>query len=187
MTSLENKKNENQVIEAYLYASDKARLKDMVSDMGAKACDALLNAMNALRAFDLELADKVIGNDDVIDELEEQIDQECLYSIAMRQPMREDLRFVYVVMKIITDLERIGDQAVNVALRLQKLAAIDPNKDCLMMNEIDEMAELDMTMLKAALDAFIKEDPSIVELTRASRHKVHMLRDGAVEELMKNS
>ena len=72
MTSLENKKNENQVIEAYLYASDKARLKDMVSDMGAKASDALLNAMNALRAFDLELADKVIGNDDVIDELEEQ-------------------------------------------------------------------------------------------------------------------
>lgn len=187
MTSLENKKNENQVIEAYLYASDKARLKDMVSDMGAKASDALLNAMNALRAFDLELSDKVIGNDDVIDELEEQIDQECLYSIAMRQPMREDLRFVYVVMKIITDLERIGDQAVNVALRLQKLAAIDPNKDCLMMNEIDEMAELDMTMLKAALDAFIKEDPSIVELTRASRHKVHVLRDGAVEELMKNS
>ena len=110
MTSPENKKNENQVIEAYLYASDKARLKDMVSDMGAKASDALLNAMNALRAFDLELADKVIGNDDVIDELEEQIDQECLYSIAMRQPMREDLRFVYVVMKIITDLERIGDQ-----------------------------------------------------------------------------
>ena len=45
----------------------------------------------------------------------------------------------------------------------------------------------DMTMLKAALDAFIKEDPSIVELTRASRHKVHVLRDGAVEELMKNS
>lgn len=187
MAVLENKKNGEGEIEAYLYASDKARLKEMVSTMGAKAAGSLESAMRALRDFDLGLAAQVIKDDDVIDELEEQIDQECLYSIAMRQPMREDLRFVYVVMKLITDLERIGDQAVNVALRLQKLAAIDPAKDCPMMKEINEMADLDMKMLKAALDAFIKEDPSIVEPTRKFRRKVHVMRDEAVEELMRNS
>ena len=119
--------------------------------------------------------------------MEEQIDQECLYSIAMRQPMREDLRFVYAVMKIITDLERIGDQAVNVSLRLKKLAAIDPGRDCPMMDEINEMAEHDRKMLKEALAAFVKEDASIVTSTRDHRKKVHQIRDSAVEELMRNS
>ncbi|MDO4561851.1 MAG: phosphate signaling complex protein PhoU [bacterium] len=187
MTLLDKKKAREQDLEAYLYASDKARLINMVCKMGNLASEALEGALKALRAFDLPLAQSVIDGDDVIDEMEEQIDQECLYSIAMRQPMREDLRFVYAVMKIITDLERIGDQAVNVSLRLKKLAAIDPGRDCPMMDEINEMAEHDRKMLKEALAAFVKEDASIVTSTRDHRKKVHQIRDSAVEELMRNS
>ena len=115
--SIESKEHN---LETYLYASDKARMKVLVTQMTDFARESLVRAVKALNALDLKTAGSVIADDDRIDDLEEQIDQECLYSIAMRQPMREDLRFVYAVMKIITDLERIGDQAVNISIRLQK-------------------------------------------------------------------
>lgn len=64
---------------------------------------------------DLELAEKVVEGDDEVDAMESQIDHECLRSISMRQPVREELRFIFAVLKTITDLECIGDQAVNIA------------------------------------------------------------------------
>ena len=91
----------------------------LVCEMMEGACSNLKKAIQALDTLDLRLADQVIDDDDKVDELEEQVDQECLYSIAMRQPLREDLRYVYAVMKIVIDIERIGDQAVNLALRLK--------------------------------------------------------------------
>jgi phosphate transport system protein len=117
----EKKKHETseRTLENYLYTSDKARMYTLVCEMMGDANTNLTHAIQALDSFDLKLADQVIADDDKVDELEEQIDQECLYSIAMRQPLREDLRYVYAVMKIVIDIERIGDQAVNLALRLK--------------------------------------------------------------------
>lgn len=185
MTTLENKHKEDD-LDAYLYASDKKRLVSMVQEMADRAVDALKRAINALQHIDLALAEQVIA-DDYIDEMEEQIDQECLYSIAMRQPMREDLRFVYAVMKIITDIERIGDQAVNVALRLKKLAQIPGVNVCPMLAMITEMAHEDVVMLGEAMDAFVKEDGEVVSVIRTRRKRVHRIRDAAVEELLRNS
>ena len=118
---VKNKKNVTgeRTLENYLYTSDKARMYALVCDMMNEACRNLERAVKALEESDLALADQVIQNDEKVDELEERIDQECLYSIAMRQPLREDLRYVYAVMKIVIDVERIGDQAVNLALRLK--------------------------------------------------------------------
>ena len=96
-------KNQSSV-QSYLYASDKERLRLLVQEMSENAAASIENAVLALKTGDPKLAKKVIEEDDLIDEKEEQIDQECLYSIAMRQPVREDLRFVYSVMKIIVDL-----------------------------------------------------------------------------------
>ena len=186
MTTLENKHKEDD-LDAYLYASDKERLVSMVREMADRAVTALKRSINALQHIDLALAEQVIADDDYIDEMEEQIDQECLYSIAMRQPMREDLRFVYAVMKIITDLERIGDQAVNVALRLKKLAQVPGVKVCPMLAMINEMAHEDVGMLGEAMDAFVKEDGDAVSAIRTRRKKVHRIRDAAVEELIRNS
>ena len=105
-------------VQTYLYASDKERLRALVDEMSKNAAASIEKSVLALKERDRELAKKVIDEDDMIDEKEEQIDQECLYSIAMRQPVREDLRFVYSVMKIVVDLERIGDQAVNIAMNV---------------------------------------------------------------------
>lgn len=86
---------------------------------GREGGEAFRRAVRALEERDDSLADRVIREDDAIDDMEAAIDQECLSSIAMRQPVREDLRFVFAVLKIITDLERIGDQGVYIANKAQ--------------------------------------------------------------------
>lgn len=107
--------------ETYLYASDKKRLQKLVGEMAEMAGGALKDVGLAVNGGNLKLADSIIYGDDAIDILEEEIDQESLYSIAMRHPLHSDLRFVYGVMKLITDIERIGDQCVSIARLLIKL------------------------------------------------------------------
>ena len=187
MATLNNKKGKEEDIEAYLYASDKARLVSMVTEMADRAGMALSRSVEALQTMDVKLAQNVIDDDDFIDEMEEQIDQECLYSIAMRQPMREDLRFVYAVMKISTDLERIGDQAVNISLRLKKLASARANIRCPMLDKINEMAREDGTMLSEVMQAFLKNDESDIFSTRTRRKTVHKARDEAVDAVLRDN
>lgn len=187
MATLNNKKGKEEDIEAYLYASDKARLVSMVTEMADRAGMALSRSVEALQTMDVKLAQNVIDDDDFIDEMEEQIDQECLYSIAMRQPMREDLRFVYAVMKISTDLERIGDQAVNISLRLKKLASARANIRCPMLDKINEMAREDGTMLSEVMQAFLKNDESVIFSTRTRRKTVHKARDEAVDAVLRDN
>ncbi|MBL3540190.1 phosphate signaling complex protein PhoU [Aminivibrio sp.] len=145
-----NRKN-NKSIQAFLYASDRERIVTTVIRMGEMAAEALRDAVDALFNHDAVLARKVILNDDFIDRLEETVDQECLGSIAMRSPGKEELCFVFGVLKIITDLERIGDQAVNIAekaLKLKNTAAF-PKKD-----RILSMLDTVLSMFRHALEAF---------------------------------
>ena len=93
----------NGRVESLLYSADRAKILEMVKKMGAMASDAFSKAIKALENRDDVMANAVIKDDDDIDDLEALIDDECLSSIAMRQPVREDLRFVFAVLKIITD------------------------------------------------------------------------------------
>ncbi len=147
MTHEKNKKS----IQAFLYASDRERIVATVIRMGEMAAEALQDAVHSLLHHDEDQAKKVILNDDVIDRLEETVDQECLGSIAMRSPGKEELCFVFGVLKIITDLERIGDQAVNIAEKALKIkrAAPFPKKD-----RILSMLETVLAMFRHALEAF---------------------------------
>ena len=141
----------NKSIQAFLYASDRERIVTTVIRMGEMAAEALRNAVNSLFSHDPVLAQKVILNDDFIDRLEETVDQECLGSIAMRSPGKEELCFVFGVLKIITDLERIGDQAVNIAEKVLKLKSATPfpKKD-----RILSMLDTVLSMFRHALEAF---------------------------------
>lgn len=138
-------------IQDFLYASDRERIVATVVRMGELAAEALHNAVHALFSHDLVLARHVILNDDFIDRLEETVDQECLGSIAMRSPGKEELCFVFGVLKIITDLERIGDQAVNIAEKNVKLKGrlFLPKKE-----RIFSMLETVLSMFRQAMDAF---------------------------------
>ncbi len=169
-------------VQSYLYASDKERLRTLVDEMSKNAAAAIEKSVLALKGRDPELAKKVIEEDDMIDEKEEQIDQECLYSIAMRQPVREDLRFVYSVMKIIVDLERIGDQAVNIAMNV-----LDLPEGTRFPEEIaafvESMAAENIRMLSEVMEAFVGEDETVICSARERRRIIKRTRKEAVSKL----
>ncbi len=183
----ENKKRESdeRSLENYLYTADKLRMNSLVADMMHAATTSLENSISAIASFDLEAMEKVIAADDAIDELKEQIDQECLYSIAMRQPLREDLRFVYAVMKIITDIERVGDQAVNLLLCMKSYAGewgghgpfpkIDEMKK--ISQQCSEMAEDFLTGLQ-------NEDAGVLGVINRKHIEAENLCDAVLGDLM---
>lgn len=116
---------------------------------------ALDGALQAMIQKSDDLALEVIENDDVVDLIEVEVEQECLRLLAMRQPVREDLRFVFTIIKIITELERIGDQAVNMAER-----ALELNREGLLKPLIDipKMSEIVKDMVREAIKAFEAKD-----------------------------
>jgi len=107
---------------------------------------------------DTQLAERTIENDHVVNGLEVEIDELCLKVLALRQPAASDLRLITTAVKIITDLERIGDMAVNVCERVLELNEEAPLKPYI---DIPRMAEAAQRMLKESLDAFVNGDTDL--------------------------
>jgi len=126
--------------------------------MGSLVERNIANSIKSLIQRDSELAQKTIQSDSQIDELEIKLEEMAIRLLALRQPMAKDLRFIVKGTKIITDLERMGDLAVNICER-----ALELNKEPLLKPYIDlpRMAEKAQFMLKEALDAFVREDTEI--------------------------
>jgi len=126
--------------------------------MGSLVERNIANSIKSLIERDSELAQKTIQSDSQIDELEIKLEEIAIRLLALRQPMAKDLRFIVKGTKIITDLERMGDLAVNICER-----ALELNKEPLLKPYIDlpRMAEKAQFMLKEALDAFVREDTEI--------------------------
>jgi len=140
--------------------------------MGAMVQEIIQVSVQALAKQDLEMAKKVCQLDDRIDELELKIEQECMKLLALQQPMAKDLRVIGTIMKIITDLERMGDHAVNIAnitLKIGYEPLIKP------LIDIPKMAKLSEDMVRKSLDAFMKED---IQLAKEVAND-----DDAVDEL----
>ena len=136
-------------------------LKDELVRMAGLAETAIGQAVKALVSRDAELARHVIASDDAVNTLEIEIDERCLRTLALYQPEAKDLRFLAMVLKINNDLERMGDQAVNIAERTLELLKEPLLKPLI---DIPRMAELTQRMVKDSLDAFIQQD---VELGRS--------------------
>ena len=123
--------------------------------MSGEAEAALGLAVEALLERDAEKAGRVIANDRAIDNMEMEVEEQCINLLALQQPMARDLRMLTSALKIANDLERVGDHAVNIAQSAERLAearAIAPEP------EIVEMARLSREMLSDALEAFIRGD-----------------------------
>ena len=132
-----------------------ARLKDELVRMASFAEAAIGAAVKALVSRDAAMAQRVIASDDAINLLEMDIDEICLRIMALYQPEAKDLRFIAMALKINNDLERMGDQAVNIAERTIELLK-EPLLKPLM--DIPRMAELAQGMVKDSLDAFVQQD-----------------------------
>ncbi len=145
-----------------LFERDRKWLFERLYAMVDSVERALDGAMQAMIQKSDDLALEVIENDDVVDLIEVEVEQECLRLLAMRQPVREDLRFVFTIIKIITELERIGDQAVNIAER-----ALELNREGLLKPLIDipRMSEIVKEMIGGAVKAFeVKDVDRLIEV-----------------------
>lgn len=187
-----NDKNSNkQQFETYLYSSDRKRLVKLVTDMAEMAQAALRDITAAIRTNNIKTAASVIYGDDAIDVCEEEIDQESLYSIAMRQPLHSDLRFVYGVMKLITDIERIGDQCVNMARLLIKLDDFNSRLRDDHADTFVKYAQECSEMFEALAAAFAGDRPEIADETRQKwkllRTEINMTIDQMMQEVFSPS
>jgi len=156
-------------------------LKENLLKMAALVEEAIRDAVQSLTERDSDLAQKTFGFEDRINRLENTVDDMCLKLLALRQPMAADLRFITSAMKIATDLERMGDQAVNIAER-----AISLNQEPQLKRYIDipKMAEIAQTMVKDVLDAFVNHDPKLARSVCERDDLVDGLNDQVVRELL---
>jgi phosphate transport system protein len=130
-------------------------LKRRILSLCAVVEESVQKAVTALENRDAALAREVIETDYQIDQLEIQVEEECLKTLALHQPVAVDLRYVIAVLKINNDLERIGDMAVNIAERAETLCQLPEISTPL---NIDELSVRTREMLRVSLDALMNND-----------------------------
>ena len=114
------------------------------------------NALKSLKRADLDLARNVMEEDGLVNDFEMKIDEECIQIIALRQPTASDLRLVTVILKVITDLERIGDEAYNIAQKTLNISEREHSKKN--YSELSKLGNHVRGLLRDALDAFARLD-----------------------------
>ena len=140
------------------------KLKGRLLLLGSMVEENVRNSMKAFKAYDDDLALQVQDKDNEIDRTEITVEEECLRILALHQPVASDLRFVVTVLKINNDLERIGDLASKIAKKvkvIRKDSRLNLANVITIPEEIDEMAEKTVRLLKKSLDAFVREDADL--------------------------
>jgi phosphate transport system protein len=157
------------------------KLKENLLQMAALAEMAITNAIDSLVKRDTPLAEKTIAEDGKINQMEILIDEMSLRLLALHQPMAADLRFITSAMRINTELERIGDMAVNIAERVISLNQEPQLKPYI---DIPRMAEITKGMLKDVLDAFVNRDADLARKVCERDDQVDGLNDQVFRELL---
>ena len=139
------------------YDSELETVRSRVLQMGGLVETQIVTAIEALSSGNLELAQQVVTDDHRVNALEVQIDEDCSHIIARRQPAAQDLRMIMTIIKMITDLERIGDEAEKIA-RMTKLIYSSERLMLPRFNEVKIAAGYAIDMLKKSLDAFARLD-----------------------------
>lgn len=156
-------------------------LKQTLLAMGGLVEDQMRHAMQALVDRDDALAREVIERDRQVNAYDVEVDEQCVELLALHQPTAGDLRFITTAMKIVTDLERIGDQAVNIGQRV-----IELNREPQLKPYIDlpRMAARAQAMVKESLDAFVARDTELARRVCAEDAEVDALKEQIFRELL---
>ena len=155
-------------------------LKENLLVMAGLAEQAIQRAIEAYRVRDLSICDLVSRSEIAINRLERDIDQAAMDLLAMEQPMAVDLRFILSVIRINSDLERVGDQAVNIAVRVREMGAF-ANID--LPVDIPKLASLASAMVRKALQAFIEADAELADSVLHLDDQVDEMNDAAFYSL----
>ena len=156
-------------------------LKQTLLAMGGLVEDQIRRVMRALTERDDVLAQEVIDRDRQVNAYDVEVDETCVNLLALHQPAAGDLRFITTAMKIVTDLERIGDQAVNIGQR-----ALELNREPQLKPYIDlpRMAGRAQAMVKESLDAFVTRDTELARRVCAADAEVDALKEQIFRELL---
>jgi phosphate transport system protein len=156
-------------------------LKQTLLAMGDLVEDQVGRVMRALLQGEDTLAQEVIERDRQVNAYDVEVDETCVNLLALHQPAAGDLRVITTTMKIVTDLERIGDQAVNIAQRVLELNREPPVKPYI---DLPRMAERAQGMVKGSLDAFVGRDAQLARRVCAEDAEVDALREQIFRELL---
>jgi phosphate transport system protein len=155
-------------------------IKKRILTLGALVEDRVRLAAQAVDQIDAEIAQGIIKADYEVDEMEVEIEEECLKVLALHQPVAVDLRFIIAVIKINNELERIGDQAVNIAQRVEVIAK-RPKPP--FMFDYSLMAEKVQRMLKMSLDSFVNLDVDIAYKVITMDDEVDQIKKDAYDRI----
>ena len=167
---------------ASAFDRDLEAIQATLMKMGGLVETAILNGADSLERRDLELAEEVRSGDKAIDRLEEQVNEEATRVIALRAPTARDLRTVLTVIKISSNLERVGDYAKNMAKRTTVLAEAPMVGSAGV--SIRKMAREVQMMLKDALDAYIQRDAALATQVILRDEDVDQLYNAMFRELL---
>ena len=157
------------------------QLKARLLEMGGLAEERVRAAVRALVERDAGLVDVVLTGDTPINQLHIEIDGRCVKLLALYQPMAVDLRVILSAVKINTDLERVGDLAVNIAEAAVRCLAHPPVKELI---DIPRMAEIAHGMLRDALDAFVRRDTALAQQVLDADDALDALKTQVFRELL---
>ena len=160
---------------------DLDKLKENILKMGGAVEDAIRKSIKALVERDRALAQTVIDGDPVINAFDVEIEEECIRFLALWQPTGSNLRFVTTAIKIITDLERMGDLAVDICERAVELCEEPPLKPYV---DLPRMAESSQKMLKESLDAFLGKDADLAMRVCSADDYIDNLNQQIFNELL---
>jgi len=163
------------------YSGQLAGLRELVLRMGGLVEQMTRRVVQALVERNVGILAEVRGMETQVNQLHIDIDEACIELIALRQPAAADLRFITAAMKINADMERIGDQAINIVERAEVLLTVPPLKPLI---DIPRMADIAQEMLKASLDAFVNGDDELAYSTILRDDTVDQLKDQVFRELL---
>lgn len=165
----------------HYFESELESLRNDIKHMGELVAKAIEDSVKSLSYQDNKLAQQVLDNDILINNMELAIDEKCIILIAKQQPMARDLRVISTGMKIITDIERMGDHACDIAavtLRLINQPLMKPLVD------IPRMSQLVMNMLQNALEAYSNMDTVLAEKVCHDDDAIDALYNSMFRELL---
>ena len=156
-------------------------LQSRLLEMGGLAEERVRAAVNGLVARDTALIDKVMRGDEPVNELHIEIDNRCFTLLALYQPMATDLRSIVAAVKINTDLERVGDLAVNIAEAARRYTNHPPVKKLV---DIKQMGDIAQAMLRDALDSFVRRDTALAHQVLNEDDRLDSLKTQVFRELL---
>jgi phosphate transport system protein len=163
------------------FQSELEQLKTRILEMGGLAEEEVRIAIKGLVERDVTLIDQALAGDEPVNALHIEIDSRCFTLLALYQPMAADLRAIVAAVKINTDLERVGDLAVNIAEAAQRYIERPPVKKLI---DIPRMAGIAQGMLRDALDAFVKRDTDLAQRVLDEDDKLDDLKTQIFRELL---